>query len=163
MRNQQLPSKLSEKQKTQIEKAIQDVRFDMWTGEEDKILRRVEVEFGFKLPKDLQQDAQGVQSGNIKLALEIADVNKEQEIKPPSNARPLSELQSTLGVGGALGGLGGSSGGASGGGSSGGGERRQRLLRRRLGLLRRRRNRPRLRRAASRTSTPSAPSATSTA
>jgi len=122
VRNQQLPTKLSEKQKTQIEKAIQDVRFDMWTGEKDKILRRVEVEFGFKLPKDLQQDAQGVQSGNIKLALEIADVNKEQEIKAPSNARPLSELQSTLGVGGALGGLGGSSGGgSSGGGSSSGG------------------------------------------
>jgi hypothetical protein len=120
VRNQQLPTKLTEKQKSQIEKAIQDVRFDMWTGEDDKILRRVEVEFGFALPKDLQQDAQGVERGNIKLALEIADVNKEQDIKPPSNARPLSELQSTLGVGGALGGLGGSSGGGSSSGGSGG-------------------------------------------
>ena len=119
VQNQQLPTKLTEKQKAQIEKSIQDVRFDMWTGEDDKILRRVEVEFGFKLPKDLQQDAQGVQSGNVKMALEIADVNKEQDIKAPSNARPLSELQSTLGVGGALGGLGGSSGSGSSGGGSG--------------------------------------------
>ena len=125
VRNRQLPTNLSDRQKNQIEKAIQDVRFDMWTGEDDKILRRVEVEFGFVLPKDLQQDAQGVERGNIKMALEIADVNKEQDIKAPSDARPLSELQSTLGVGGALGGLGGSSGGDSGssgsGSSSGGG------------------------------------------
>jgi hypothetical protein len=123
VKNQQLPTNLTEAQKTQIEKAIQDVRFDMWTGEQDKILRRIEVEFGFELPKALQQDAQGVERGNVKLALEIADVNKEQDIKPPSDARPLSELQNTLGVGGALGGLGGSSGSGSGssGGSSGGG------------------------------------------
>jgi hypothetical protein len=122
VQNQQLPEKLTQRQKDQIEEAIQDVRFDLWTGEEDKILRRIEVEFGFDLPKDLQRDAQGVQRGTVKLALEIADVNKDQKITAPSDARPLSELQSALGVG-ALGGLGGSggSGGGSSGGSSGGG------------------------------------------
>ena len=134
----------------------------MWTGEDDKILRRVEVEFGFELPKDLQQDAQGVESGNIKLALEIADVNKEQDIKPPSNARPLSELQSTLGVGGALGGLGGSSGGGSSSGGSGGSSSGGLVLGRRLRLLRRRApiSAPG---AASPTSTRSARRSTSTA
>ena len=120
VQNQQLPEELTQRQKDQIEKAIQDVRFDLWTGEEDKILRRIEVEFGFDLPKDLQQDTQGVQRGTVELALEIADVNKDQTITPPKDARPLSELQSALGVG-ALGGSGGSSGSGSGSGSSGSG------------------------------------------
>ena len=97
------------------------MQFDLWTGEEDKILRRIEVEFGFEIPRDLRQDTQGVERGNVKMALEIADVNEEQTITAPKDARPLSELQSTLGLG-ALGGLGGSGGGgSSGGGSSGGG------------------------------------------
>ena len=117
VQNQQLPEELTQRQKDQIEEAIQDVRFDLWTGEEDKVLRRIEVEFGFELPKDLQQDAQGVERGTVELALEIADVNKEQTITPPSDARPLSELQSALGVAS----LGGSGGGSSGGGSSGSG------------------------------------------
>jgi hypothetical protein len=122
VQNQQLPTELTKRQKEQIEKAIQDVRFDLWTGEDDKILRRIEVEFGFDLPKDLQRDTQGVQRGTVELALEIADVNKEQTISPPSDARPLSELQTALGVGslGSLGGSGNGSGsGSSGSGSSG--------------------------------------------
>jgi hypothetical protein len=117
VQNQQVPNKLTDKQKQQIADSIQDVKFDLWTGEQDKILRRVEVEFGFKLPKELQQQAQGVESGNVKMALELADVNEPQDIKAPADARPLSELQSTLGIG--SGALGGSSGGSSGSGSSG--------------------------------------------
>ncbi len=117
VQNQQLPQELTSKQKKQIEDSIQEVRFDLYTGKDDKILRRIEVEFGFELPKDLSQDAQGVESGSVDMALEIADVNKEQDITAPKDARPLSELQSSLG----LGALGGSTGGGSGNGSSGGG------------------------------------------
>ena len=117
VQNQQLPKELTQQQKKQIEDAIQDVRFDLYTGKDDKILRRIEVEFGFKLPKTLSQDAQGVESGTVELALEIADVNEDQEITAPKDGRPLSELQSSLG----LGALGGSTGGGSGSGSSGSG------------------------------------------
>ncbi len=118
VQNQQIPRNLTERQQDAIEQAIQDVRFDMWTGAEDKILRRIEVEFGFDIPKEQQQDTQGVERGKVKLALEIADINEDQQIKVPKDARPLSELQSALGLAGALG---GSSGGSSSGGSSSGG------------------------------------------
>jgi len=117
VQNQQLPQELTRKQKQQIADAIQEVRFDLYTGKDDKILRRVEVDFGFELPQDLREDAQGVESGSVEMALEIADVNEEQQITAPKDARPLSELQSTLGVGA----LGGSTGSGSGSGSSGGG------------------------------------------
>ena len=132
MQNQQLPRELTQRQKDQIEKAIQDVRFDLWTGEDDKILRRIEIEFGFTSPEP-RRDAQGVQRGTVELALEIADVNKEQTITAPKDARPLSELQRSLGLGsrGGSGGSGGSGGGSSGGGSSGGGDV-GRLVRRRF-------------------------------
>ena len=161
MQNQQLPEELTQRQKDQIEEAIQDVRFDLWTGEEDKILRRIEVEFGFDLPKELQQDAQGVQRGTVELALEIADVNKDQAITAPSEARPLSELQSALGWSGRLGGSSGS--GSSGGGSSGSGsseaaDRPAAARRRRLG----RAAPTSAPAAAARASTASAPSAIST-
>jgi hypothetical protein len=128
VQNQQLPEELTQAQKKQIEEAIQDVRFDLYTGKDDKILRRIEVEFGFELPRALREDAQGVERGKVDMALEIADVNEEQQITPPKDARPLSELQSSLGLGalggdtgGGSGSSGGGSGGSSGGGSSGSG------------------------------------------
>jgi hypothetical protein len=118
VQNQQVPRNLTERQQRQIAESIQDVRFDLWTGEEDKILRRIEVEFGFEVPRDLRSETQGVERGKVDMALEIADVNKEQTITAPRDARPLSELQSTLGLS-SLGGAGG--GGSGGSGSSGGG------------------------------------------
>ena len=75
---QQVPTKLTARQKKQIEDSIQDVRFDLFTGKDDKVLRRIEVEFGFELPKSLSTQAQGVKSGTVKLALEIADLNEDQ-------------------------------------------------------------------------------------
>ena len=70
------------RQKPQIEKAIQDVRFDLWTGEEDKILRRLEVEFGFDAPQGrCSRTPRASSAAPSSMALEIADVNKEQEIK----------------------------------------------------------------------------------
>ena len=111
------------------------MRFDLWTGEEDKILRRIEVEFGFDLPKDLQQDTQGVERGTVEMALEIADVNEDQDdhgaqrrapaVRAAERARAWRRSAASVARGGLRRGGGssgsGSSGGRSRGGSSGGG------------------------------------------
>ena len=119
-----MPERIPERQKQQIEDSVRSAQFDLWTGKDDKVMRRLEIEFSFDLPEDLRAQAQGVEGGTVKINVEIADLNEPQDIKVPEDARPLSELQSQLGVS-ALGlgeGLGGgSSGGGSSGGSSGGG------------------------------------------
>ena len=77
------------------------MRFDLWTGEDDKILRRIEVEFGFEVPKDLQQDTQGVERGKVKMALEIADVNEDQDDQGAAATRgrcPSCRARSALAV-----------------------------------------------------------------
>ena len=58
-------------------------------------------------------------SANIKFDLAISDLNEDQEISEPSDAKPFDQLLSQLG-GLGLGGLGGAGAGA-GSGSSGGG------------------------------------------
>ena len=80
VQNQQIPQNLTDRQKKQIEEAIQDVRFDLWTGEDDKILRRIELEFGFDLPQNLQQDTQGVERGTVKMALEIGRASCRERV-----------------------------------------------------------------------------------
>ena len=79
----------------------------------------------FVVPASLKAQAQGVEGGDLKLTLAVSDVNKKQDINPPANPRPWSELQKQFGSStlGGLGGLGGSSGtgsSSSGSGSSSG-------------------------------------------
>ena len=124
LQNEQVPQRIPERTQRQIEESVKTAQFDLWTGKDDKIMRRLEIEFSFDLPEELRGQAQGVSGGTVDMNVEITELNEDQEIEVPKKSRPLSELQSQLGVG-ALGlgeGLGGgSSGGGSGGGSSGGG------------------------------------------
>jgi hypothetical protein len=125
---QQLPKSLTSASRKRIKEAIKNAKVDIWTGTDDKTLRRLQLDVVFDLPESLRAQAQGVEGGEIKLDLEVANVNEKQEIKAPANPRPWSELQDQIGnsalggsLGGSLGGGSGSSGGSSGGGGTSGG------------------------------------------
>jgi hypothetical protein len=118
---QQLPSSISDKVKKQITDSVNEATFDLYTGKDDKILRKLDVKLQFDVDEKLRQDTAGVESGSVAFTVQVANINEPQEITAPKNAKPLSDLQSQLEAAGALGALGGSSGGSSGGGSSGGG------------------------------------------
>jgi hypothetical protein len=117
---QQVPRGLDSRTRKQIRDSVKRAKVDIWTGKEDKTLRRLELDLSFELPPALQEQAQGVKGGDVKLELEVADVNEPQEIKPPANPRPWSELQRLLPQGGAFGGSSGGTGGSSGGSAPGG-------------------------------------------
>jgi hypothetical protein len=117
---QQVPQGLNSQSRKQIKSSIKKAKVDIWTGKDDKTLRRLRLDVSFVLPPALQSQAQGVKGGDIKLDLEVADVNKPQNIKAPANPRPWSELQQQIGQSALGSSLGGSSGGSSGGGSSSG-------------------------------------------
>jgi len=112
---QQLPTQLTAEQKKQVADSVKDPKVEIYTGKEDKILRRMVISLGIVPPAGSGSSG----SANLKLDLSISDLNEDQEISEPSGAKPFDQLLSQLG-GLGLGGLG--AGGASGGsGSSGGG------------------------------------------
>ncbi len=112
----QVPDKITEAQKRQVIDAVKDPRVEIYTGKEDKILRRMVVDVGV-------EDAESKTSGKFAVDMAITELNEDQEITEPSGAKPFNEL---LGKLGALGGLAGgtvqqgsgSSSGSSGAGSS---------------------------------------------
>ena len=125
---------LSEADRKKITEAIKDARVDVWTGADDRILRRLNV--------DLRIEGDKQQKGDVRLDLTIGALNEDQEIKTPSGAKPLDELAQQFGLdasalgsgsGGAQSGSGSASaqpesGGSSGSGGSGGGENSSRYL-----------------------------------
>jgi hypothetical protein len=129
----QLPNRLSSSTKKQIQDAVKEAKVDVFTGKEDKTLRRLELSVAFTVPANLKDQAQGLEGGDVDLTLELANLNEKQDISPPENARPWSELQQQLGLGALGNALGGGSastpgsggfipgGGATGGSGAGGG------------------------------------------
>jgi hypothetical protein len=115
----------------QAEEAVDEASIDVYSGKEDRILRRLDLNLGLTPPQEVGATVDSVE---IEFSITLSDVNQEQTIEAPSGAQPFSALEQELGLppglleeslsGGALGGgLGAGSlgGGSLGGGSLGGG------------------------------------------
>jgi hypothetical protein len=76
-------------------------------GVDDDIIRRVSGRVEFSVPEGSRQELGGIESGSLEFTVEFTKVNGDQEIEAPSDARPLSDLTTSLGGGRALPGLGG--------------------------------------------------------
>jgi hypothetical protein len=91
-------------------------------GKSDSKIRRLSVSVDFEIPSSARSQFQGASGGTLTFSIDFAKVGETKTITPPTNAKPISELQQQLGgLGGGLGGLGGSGSGSSGSGSGGSG------------------------------------------
>jgi hypothetical protein len=101
------PAPLSNADIRELTEAVEDPSFDIYVGKEDDIIRRVSGRVEFEIPKRSRAGLGGLDGGSIVFSVEFRDVNGDQEIEAPANARPLSELTDSLGAGGLPGGIGG--------------------------------------------------------
>jgi hypothetical protein len=108
-----LPEKLTDKQKQEAADAIKDLSVEIYTGKDDTTLRRMLVNMGVEADENGQKTA-----GTLGLDFQLLDLNEDQSIDAPSNAKPFDQL---LGQLGGLGGLGGAGSSGSGSGSGSGG------------------------------------------
>ena len=110
----QVPTRLTEEQKAQVEKAVKDVGVEIYTGKDDTTLRRMLVNMGVDA-----EDGGEKTSGTLTLDFQLLDLNEDQSIDAPANPKPFDQLLGQLG-GLGLGGAGsGGSGSGSGSGSGG--------------------------------------------
>ncbi len=100
---QAVPTKLTDAQRSAIERSVKATNLDVFAGKADGTLRRLNINVTFDVPADLRKTAGGLTTGTFGLDLVIADLNQAQDIKPPSGARPLSDLNQAIGATGATG------------------------------------------------------------
>jgi hypothetical protein len=110
----QVPEKLTEAQKRQVVEAVKDPRVEIYTGKEDTILRRLVINLGI-------DDQASRTSGTVAFDVSITDLNEDQDIAEPADAKPFEDLLGQFGGLGALGGGASGSGSGSGQAPSGGG------------------------------------------
>ncbi len=89
-----LPSKSEvDKAKSQVGDAVKRAHVDVYVGD-DNIVRRISARLKLKP----QNGGSGPKSVEIDLDLKLTEVNEEQTISAPANAKPLSKLFLKLGI-----------------------------------------------------------------
>ena len=104
---QQGSRQLTEKDRKAITEAIKEARVDIWSGNEDRTLRRMNVTLKFEVPEAERKQAGGLQSGDLRFDMTIGALNEKQTIAAPENARPIEELTTALSGGAGQAGTGG--------------------------------------------------------
>jgi hypothetical protein len=89
----QLPKRLTDEEKRQTAEAIDRLNVEIYTGADDRILRRIVVDLGLDVPKG---STSGAQSVDLRFDLQLLEVNEDQEITAPENAKPFEELAKRL-------------------------------------------------------------------
>ena len=115
---QAAPKPLSKEAIEKLSEVVDDPTFDVYVGKKDNVIRKVSGRIEFDVPDDSDSALDGIEGGSLEFSVEFGDVNGDQEIEAPAEARPLSELTTSLGGASLLGALGDS---ASGTGSGDGG------------------------------------------
>ncbi len=97
----QVPDKLTPQQRQEIVNAVKRFAIEVYTGKDDRILRKLVVN------ADLQDPA-SKQTSHLVFEVTLTDVGSDQQFSAPKNAKPFSELlkaadglKSSLGLGGA--------------------------------------------------------------
>jgi hypothetical protein len=106
----------------QVEDAIDEASIDVYSGADDRILRKLDLNLALTAPEDSDSSVDSVEAS---FSVTLAEVNEDQTIEAPSDAKSFGELEQQLGLppgvleqalgGGTLG------GGSLGGGALGGG------------------------------------------
>lgn len=120
---QDAPKPLSAADIKKVTDVVKDPTFHVYVGEEDDTIRRVSGKLEVAVPEKDRGSVGGIQGGSLEFTVEFKNVNGDQQIEAPKNARPLSALTQSLGsgaLGGALGGAGLTGGDAGAGGGAGG-------------------------------------------
>jgi hypothetical protein len=79
-----------------LAQSIKSAHVDVYTGESDHMLRRLEVTAAIAGTPQTQGLFDGLSSANLTIQLEFSDLNKKQTISAPANAEPPTQLLPAL-------------------------------------------------------------------
>jgi hypothetical protein len=85
-------SRLSAAERRRLAESVRDARVEVWSGEDDRIVRRLNVALRLAAPEGEAAD----RAGTLQLDLLLGAVNEDVEIRAPAGARPLEALTGRL-------------------------------------------------------------------
>lgn len=91
-----LSSGLSASTQQRVAGEIKSPSFDLWTGNSDRTVRKLQVGLSLPLTGDISDLLGGSKSAGLSLTLQYADLNQPQKISPPTKVEPYSVFSRKL-------------------------------------------------------------------
>jgi hypothetical protein len=91
-----LPSSISAAARSKIAAEIQHPTFDVWTGNKDKTVRKLQIKLTVPVTGQISTALGGLSSAQIGISMQYSDLNQPQTITAPTNIRPYSEFSAKL-------------------------------------------------------------------
>jgi len=88
-------SPLTQDEIDQVEDAVEEASIDVYSGADDRILRKLDLNLALTAPEDSDSN---VDSVDVSFSVTLAEVNEEQTIEAPSDAKSFGELEQQLGL-----------------------------------------------------------------
>lgn len=85
---------LSEQDTERLADAVRSSRFEVYTGKDDRLLRRLELEvdFGLDVPRELRSALGSLVGAKVRFELGVDDPNRKVTVAEPEGVLPASEL-----------------------------------------------------------------------
>jgi len=91
-----LPTSISPTTRARIASAVRQPSLDVWTGTSDKTLRKLAVNMTVPVTGQISSLLGGLNSAQISVSLQYADLNQPQTIVAPTKVAPYSQFQAKL-------------------------------------------------------------------
>ncbi|MGA2926068.1 MAG: hypothetical protein ABSG43_08750 [Solirubrobacteraceae bacterium] len=91
-----VPSGLSAATRAKLASTIRNASVDVWTGNSDKIVRRLEIDLSLPVTGSTSTMLGGMSSAGLAIDLEYAGLNQPQTITAPTSVQPYSAFQAKL-------------------------------------------------------------------
>jgi hypothetical protein len=90
------PQGLSPSTKSRIASEIQNPSFDVWTGNDDKTMRRLQIGLTIPVSGQISSAFGGLSSASLGLSIQYTNLNQPQTITPPTSLQPYSQFQAKV-------------------------------------------------------------------
>ncbi|MDQ3822595.1 MAG: hypothetical protein M3321_05080 [Actinomycetota bacterium] len=86
--------RLADRDAERLAESVRSSRFEVYTGKDDRLLRRLEIEvdFGLDVPRELREALGSLVGARILFELGVDDPNRPVRVAEPEDALPASEL-----------------------------------------------------------------------
>jgi hypothetical protein len=91
-----LPSSISPATRTRIANEVKQPHVDVWTGNDDKTLRRIAIGLTLPVTGQVSSLLGGLNAAQISFRLQYADLNQPQTIAAPTSVAPFAQFQAKL-------------------------------------------------------------------
>jgi hypothetical protein len=90
------PSGLPSSTQSKIANEIESPKFDVWTGNDDKTLRRLQVGLTLPVSGQISTALGGLRSAIVGLSIQYSNLNQPQTISAPTSVQPYTQFQAKL-------------------------------------------------------------------